>query len=172
MIETLSLLEFATNSVPPLRYSTVGSRPTLSVVVSAWLTRSTTDTVPVVAAPVLGSETIGVPKESLVVSPGFAGRPPSLATNASWPAITTPRGALPTGICLVSVLVAVSMTPSVFLPLSATYSCVPSAENAMPEGRPLLSAIVAVFVTVPSAATAKRIRSSDCGTHRDVPSGE
>ena len=83
-----------------------------------------------------------------------AGRPPSLATNASSPATTTPRGALPTGICLVSVLVAVSITPSMFLPLSATYSCDPSAENAMPEGRPPLSEIVAAFETEPLAATA------------------
>ena len=120
MIDTLSSLEFATNSVEPARYSTVGSRPTLIVVDSFWAARSTTDTVPVVAAPVLGSDTIFVPKESLVVSEAVAGRPPSLATNASLPAITTPRGALPTGICVVSVLVAVSMMPSVFLPFSAT----------------------------------------------------
>lgn len=42
--------------------------------------RSTTETVPVVEAPVSGSATIGVPEEGTVKSLLFAIRPPSFVT--------------------------------------------------------------------------------------------
>src|SRR5947209_15298458 len=94
-------------------------------------------------------------------------------------ASTTWRGALPTRIWAVSRLVAVSMTPRVLAPLSATYSLDPSGESAMPEGRkapvgslgPMLglhldesrgdphSAMAAVCVALPVAgSTLKRVR--------------
>ena len=84
------------------------------------MARLTSDTVPVVAAPVTLLATMFVPSEWLVYSPGLAGRPPSLETNASLPTSTTWRGALPTLITWISWLVAVSMTPSLLTPLRAT----------------------------------------------------
>ena len=100
------------------------------------MVRSTTDTVPVIAPPVLRLATIGVPSDRLVKSPGWAGRPPSLETYATVPpsASTTWRGALPTGIFCSRVSVAVSMTPSALAPFSATYSLEPSGDSAIPEG--------------------------------------
>ena len=44
------------------------------------------------------------------------------------------RGALPTGICVVSLFVAVSTTPSVLAALSVTYSFEPSRDSAIPDG--------------------------------------
>src|SRR5450755_2245194 len=143
-----------------------------------------TETVPVIPPPVERLATIGVPSDRLVNSPGVAGRPPSLETNAWLPSITTWRGAFPTGICLISVLVEVSITPSVLAPLSATYSLLPSAESAIPDGSQALSGPVAVGPaeptsgivtgedTVPSGFTAKRIRSVVWGNHRVFPSAE
>ena len=120
MTDTVSLLGLVTKSALPFSVSESGERPTLIVSATASVERLTTDTVPVVAAPVDRSETIAVPSERLVVSPEVATRPPWFDTNALLPAITTSRGALPTGISLVSALVAVSITPSVLLPLIAT----------------------------------------------------
>ena len=119
--EMLSLFELATISVPSgARYSADGSRPT-RIDLTWWpVARLTSDTVPVEAAPVTLLATMFVPAELLVYSPGLAGRPPSLETNASLPASTTWRGALPTLITLVSWLVAVLMTPSSFTTLRAT----------------------------------------------------
>jgi len=82
MIDTLSSLELATNRALSCRYKAVGWRPTGIVPTCAPLARPTTDTVPVFAAPVDLSETIGVPSERLVNSPPVAGRPPSLETKA------------------------------------------------------------------------------------------
>src|SRR6266567_8467569 len=70
----------------------------------------------------------------------------------------------------------VSITPSVLLPFSATYSLLPSAESAIPAGSASPfgpeSGIVTGLETVPSALTANRIRSADCGNHSVLPSGE
>ncbi len=78
--DRLSSLELATNSAVPARYMEVGCRPTGISSVSRPVERLTTDTVPVEAAPVTLSETIGVPSDKLVYWPGVAGRPPSLDT--------------------------------------------------------------------------------------------
>jgi hypothetical protein len=102
------------------RYSAVGSRPTLSSLTSWPVVRSTSDTRPVVAPPVTLLDTMAVPSEELVKSPGLAGRPPSSETKAWFPTRTTWRGALPTPMLWMSWLVPVSMTPSALTPLSAT----------------------------------------------------
>ena len=49
-------------------------------------------------------------------------------------ASTTWRGAFPTGISSGTVSLAVSITPSLLAPLSATYSFDPSGESAIPDG--------------------------------------
>src|SRR5579859_5615065 len=179
MSDTLSSFELATISVPSCRYSAVGSRPTGMLAVCLPAARSTTDTVPVVAAPVVLSATIGVPSERLVKSPDCAGRPPSSDTNAWLPTITTCRGALPTGIWLTRVLVAVLMTPSVLAPFKATYAVEPSGEKAIPDGSAAPPGALGIWMvatgagfTVPSGLTANLSRSTDCGTHSDLPSGE
>ena len=184
--EMLSLLELATMSVPSLaRYSADGSRPTLICLVCWPVTRLTSDTVPVEAAPVTLLATMFVPAELLVYSPSFAGRPPSLETNALVPDSTTWRGALPTLMTLTSWLVAVSMTPSLLTTLSATYSLVPSELSAMPEGPSgtVVSPVVRFTIvvssgmttgvpTVPFAFTGKWTRSEVCGNHSDFPSAD
>ena len=96
--------------------------------------KSTTDTVPVLAAPVLALATMGVLNEEFVKSELLAGRPPSLLTYAVEPEMTTCRGALPTGIWLIRVLLAVSTTPSALAPFRATYNLDPSPFKAMPDG--------------------------------------
>src|SRR5262249_38686641 len=98
MTDTVSLLVLATNTEPPSTVSDAGCGPTLIVPVTVSVSRLTTETVPVADAPVTGLETIGVPSELFVVSPGTAFRPPRLDTNASLPTMATSCGALPTGI--------------------------------------------------------------------------
>src|SRR4051812_38311438 len=176
MTDTLSSMELATNSVVPCRYSADGSRPTLMVPTWAPLVRSTMDTVPVATPPVTGFDTMSVPSDRLVESPAVAGRPPSLDTYALSPTSTTWRGALPTGISEVSVLVAVSMTPSVLLPFSATYSLPPSGDSATPPGSPSpcgpTSLMTTGAETLPSSPTVQRTMSEPCWDHSVLPSGE
>src|SRR4051812_8034762 len=71
----------------------------------------------------------------MVVSPGWAGRPPSLLTYSLLPIRATSRGAAPTCQVCVSLLVAVSRATTVFCPLSGTYSVLPSAEGTALPGR-------------------------------------
>ena len=184
--ETESSLELATISVPSeARYSAVGSRPTLISLASLPLVRLTSDTVPVVAAPVDLLATMAVPSDWLVKSPGLAGRPPSLETNASLPTSTTCRGALPTWTYWVNWLVAVSITPSSLTPLRATYSLLPSGLSAIPEGRSgvvvvvvfrLVTAVTVGMVTgldtVPFVATLNLIMSAVCGNQSVLPSAD
>lgn len=98
----------------------------------------------------------------MVVSPGFAGRPPSLLTYSLSPTCTRSRGALPTGQLCLMLPVAVSMATTRFWPLTAEYTVEPSAENtAAPTSACLApSAGILMYVgsaTVPSAFTVKRV---------------
>jgi hypothetical protein len=79
---TVSLLVLATYSVEPVRASAVGCSPTRTLVTTRFAARSTRLTVPVLAAPCTGSETIAVPSLSLVRSSPVARRPPSFDTQA------------------------------------------------------------------------------------------
>jgi hypothetical protein len=70
-----------TNTAPFLAYRAVGCRPTgMLVTVAAGSARLMTLTVPVVVAAVSGLAGTCVLYELIVVSPGRAGRPPSLLT--------------------------------------------------------------------------------------------
>src|SRR5262245_19788579 len=138
MIDTLSLLVFVTNTEPSCTVSEAGCRPTLIVSVTVLLARFTTDTVPVVDAPVTGSDTIGVllvpgpaKWESFVVSPALAGRPSRFDTNASLPTMAMASGVLPTGILSMTWFVVVSITPSRLLPPNVAYSVLPSDDTAI-----------------------------------------
>ena len=64
-----------------------------------------------------------------MVSPGFAGRPPSLLTYSLLPTTTMSRGALPTAQLCLMVPVAASIATTRFWPLTAEYTVEPSAEN-------------------------------------------
>ncbi len=93
-----------------------------------------------------------------MVSPGFAGRPPSLLTYNLPPTRAIPRGALPTGQLCLRVPVAASMATTRFWPLTAEYTVEPSAENtAAPTSACLVPSTGMETVTglerVPSAAT-------------------
>src|SRR5262245_23266336 len=95
--DTSLVAVLVTNTAPFLAYTAVGCSPTLMLAGAALgFARSMTDTVPVVAAPVFGSAGTWVPYELIVVSPMFAGRPPSLLTYSLLPTIVMSRGAVPT----------------------------------------------------------------------------
>ena len=80
--------------------------------------RSITLTVPVVVI-AFRLETTWVPYELIVVSPGLAGRPPSLLTYSLSPTSTMSRGALPVAhVCLIAP-VAVSIATTLFWPFTA-----------------------------------------------------
>src|SRR5215472_11157060 len=81
MAETVSLFVFATNSALFLTYIAVGCRPTAMDPTGAdGFVVSMTLTVPVVDVPRYPSAGTWVPYEVIVVSPGWAWRPPSSLT--------------------------------------------------------------------------------------------
>src|SRR5256884_972214 len=120
--EMVSALVLATNRSSPCSSRAVGWRPTPIDATSRPAARSTTEMAPVAAPPDAGSATIAVPEESLVTSPGAAGRPPWSLTYAMRPDTATECGALPTGISRTAAPPARSTTPSVLSRQRATYS--------------------------------------------------
>src|SRR5215813_13964260 len=124
----------------------------------------------------------------MVVSPAWAGRPPSSLTYSLLPTKASSRGAMPTfHVCLTAPVVG-SSASTVFCPLSAAYSVDPSGEyliwptsaelgvgvRLLPERWvPTLWSGKRVGVPrVPSAVTGNRVRVSCCGSQRNLPSGE
>lgn len=65
-----------------------------------------------------------------MVSPGRAGRPPSLLTYSLEPTKAMPRGALPTAQLCWTAPVAALMATTRFWPLTAAYTVELSGENA------------------------------------------
>src|SRR3954471_2726998 len=113
----------------------------------------------------------------MVVSPGLAGRPPSLLTYSLPPTRARPRGALPTAQLCWIVPVAASRATTRFWPLTAEYTVEPSAENTAAPTRacwvPTAGMGTAVGVErVPSAFTVNFVYPFACPSHSCLPSGE
>src|SRR5215813_13528098 len=124
----------------------------------------------------------------MVVSPAWAGRPPSSLTYSVLPMKASSRGAMPTfHVCLTAPVVGSSAT-TVFCPLSAAYTVDPSGEyliwptsaelgvgvRLLPERwLPTFGREKRVGVPrVPSGLTANRVTASCSGSQRNLPSGE
>src|SRR5215472_13946552 len=124
----------------------------------------------------------------MVVSPGWAWRPPSLLTYSLLPAKASSRGAMPTfHVCSTTPVLGSSAT-TVFCPLSAAYRVDPSGEyviwptsaelgvgvRLLPERwLPTLGSENRVGAPrVPSGLTGNRVTASCSGSQRNLPSGE
>src|SRR5215467_3966972 len=113
----------------------------------------------------------------MVVSPGWAWRPPSLLTYSLPPTKASSRGAMPTfHVCSTAPVLGLSAT-TVFCPLIAAYRVDTSGEYLVwptSAERPFTAGIekrVGV-PRVPSGLTGNRVRASCSGSQRNLPSGE
>src|SRR5215467_10647575 len=176
--ETVSLFVLATNNALPLTCIAVGCRPTaIDPTAADGFAVSMTLTSPVVDVPRYPLAGTAVPYESMVVSPGWARRPPSSLTYSLFPTNVSSRGAMPTfQVCSTTPVVGSSAT-TVFCPFIAAYNVDPSGEYviwATRAERPLTFGIAndVGAPSVPSAFTGNRVILSCCGSQRKLPSGE